>query len=90
MKKKATSRQGLIEDMYNYITKCHKNQSGIIYCLSRADCEFVAQELQNKKLSILYYHAQLDPGMFIIIIYILIITYDLHILLYYIIMIMIN
>jgi len=42
------------------IIQMHKDQSGIIYCLSRAKCEQVAQVLREKyKIKSMHYHAQM-------------------------------
>lgn len=40
----------------------HKNQSGIIYCCTKKDCEKVAEELRNNyRVSIKHYHAAMTP-----------------------------
>ncbi|GMT04947.1 hypothetical protein PENTCL1PPCAC_27121 [Pristionchus entomophagus] len=37
-------------------------QSGIVYCLSRKDCEVVAQNLRNLGIRAAFYHAYLEPA----------------------------
>jgi superfamily II DNA helicase RecQ len=42
------------------IVLLHRNQSGIIYCLSRNKCEQVAKELRDRyKVTARHYHAQM-------------------------------
>lgn len=56
-----------IDAMADYIAK-RKNDSGVIYCLSRKDCETVSKKLQEKlrekgqgNVRVSFYHAELDP-----------------------------
>jgi superfamily II DNA helicase RecQ len=51
-KKKGT----LLKEIVAFINSRHANMSGIIYCLSRKDCEGVAQSLKNYGLKALHYH----------------------------------
>lgn len=46
-----------LNDIIAEINTKHRGKCGIIYCLSQADCEKVAQKLQEKGLSAAYYHA---------------------------------
>lgn len=52
--------------MCNNQTTCpflsSQSQSGIVYCLSRKDCEQVCAELAAAGLAAAYYHADLDPA----------------------------
>ncbi len=55
-----------IDVMADYISK-RPNDSGVIYCLSRKDCETVSDKLQKKlrekgvrNIGVSYYHAELD------------------------------
>ena len=52
-----------IADMAAFILAQHSTHSGIVYCLSRKDCERVAKELKRTyKLKVAYYHAKLTPS----------------------------
>ncbi|EOD36303.1 hypothetical protein EMIHUDRAFT_70855, partial [Emiliania huxleyi CCMP1516] len=48
------------EDLAKVIAQKHANQTGIVYCCSRRDCETLADEL-CKEGQAGYYHADLDP-----------------------------
>ena len=55
-----------IDVMVNYIAS-RPNDSGVIYCLSRKDCETVSDKFQKnllgkgiRNVSVSYYHAELD------------------------------
>ena len=58
------------DSICDYIIEKHKKNnhtSGVIYCLSRKDCEKVSEKLQEKlnergmrKIRVSYYHAELD------------------------------
>ncbi|GLI58828.1 hypothetical protein VaNZ11_000592 [Volvox africanus] len=39
-----------------------RGESGIVYCLTRKDCETVASELAGGGVSARHYHADMDPG----------------------------
>ena len=51
-------RKSFIDDI-NVILKDHRDQSGIIYCLSRRDCEEMAKKLNSQSYKTAYYHASL-------------------------------
>lgn len=54
----------LLESMANTIITDHRNQSGIIYCISRKSCEEVAAKLDSLYgISAHHYHAHLAPEM---------------------------
>jgi bloom syndrome protein len=58
-KKKKTA---LIEEIADFIATRHANQTGIVYCFSRNDCEEVAQALRDKyRLKAQHYHAGMQP-----------------------------
>ncbi|HEX8425444.1 DNA helicase RecQ [Hymenobacter sp.] len=40
----------------------HPGESGIVYCLSRKQCETLAQKLQAKKIKAGFYHAGMTPN----------------------------
>ena len=48
-----------IDAIASYVTK-RGQDSGVIYCLSRKDCERVAEQLQEKGVTASFYHAELD------------------------------
>lgn len=50
-----------IDAIAAYINK-RSNDSGVIYCLSRKDCETVAKKLTEKGVSASYYHAELPAA----------------------------
>ncbi|MGL4758917.1 MAG: DNA helicase RecQ [Patescibacteria group bacterium] len=52
------SRKDGFKQLFNYITS-KKNQSGIIYCLSRKSTEELAQRLVNNNIKAIAYHARL-------------------------------
>lgn len=50
----------VLSDIATWVNSRHRNQTGIIYCLSRNNCEEVAQALREKYgLSAEHYHAQI-------------------------------
>ncbi|XP_065912023.1 recQ-like DNA helicase BLM isoform X3 [Dysidea avara] len=51
--------KNIVQDMIDLINSQFAGQSGIIYCLSRKDCESVSQELNKANISSLPYHAGL-------------------------------
>ncbi|XP_070686588.1 recQ-like DNA helicase BLM isoform X2 [Pempheris klunzingeri] len=50
------------EDCINWIKKHYPRDSGIVYCLSRNDCDAMAESLQRAGLLALSYHAGLRDG----------------------------
>jgi bloom syndrome protein len=44
-----------------FIKRKHSDASGIIYCLSKKECEVMASELKGAKINACYYHAALSP-----------------------------
>ena len=50
-----------ITEIISMISHDYPNQSGIVYCLSRKDCEVVSEKLQDAGISATFYHAELDP-----------------------------
>lgn len=46
--------------MINFIKNQHPNKSGIIYCLSRRECEELAQKLLEKGIKASAYHAGME------------------------------
>ncbi|KAK8949543.1 Mediator of RNA polymerase II transcription subunit 34 [Platanthera zijinensis] len=51
----------VIHQIAQYIrSSYHNNESGIVYCFSRKECEQVAMELREHGISAEYYHADMD------------------------------
>ncbi|XP_072258623.1 recQ-like DNA helicase BLM isoform X2 [Pyxicephalus adspersus] len=50
------------QDCVEWIKKYHPNDSGIIYCLSRHECDTTAETLQREGLAALAYHAGLSDS----------------------------
>jgi len=52
----------VLESMAETITKSYRNQSGIIYCLSKKNCQDVAEKLREEyQIRAHHYHAALEP-----------------------------
>jgi bloom syndrome protein len=52
----------VLESIAETITSLYKGQSGIVYCLSRKNCEKVATQLvKDFKIKAAYYHAGMQP-----------------------------
>eukprot|EP01114_Cavostelium_apophysatum_P022325 TRINITY_DN8039_c0_g1_i1.p1 TRINITY_DN8039_c0_g1~~TRINITY_DN8039_c0_g1_i1.p1 ORF type:complete len:1070 (-),score=340.30 TRINITY_DN8039_c0_g1_i1:13-3222(-) len=51
-----------IKEIGDFITKTYRHASGVIYCLSRNDCEMVAQKLrEDHRIKAEHYHASMTP-----------------------------
>ncbi|KAJ6160961.1 Bloom syndrome protein [Penicillium chermesinum] len=54
----------VLADIANTITRDYRGQCGIVYCLSRATCEAVAEKLQAKyNIKAKHYHAAMESQM---------------------------
>ncbi|CAN6703529.1 unnamed protein product [Malus baccata var. baccata] len=51
-----------LDDIDKFIKENHYDESGIIYCLSRMDCEKVAERLQECGHKAAFYHGSMDPA----------------------------
>ena len=51
-------KKSVLSDIIQIIQK-YVNQSGIIYCLSKKDCEQMCQDLDKKGYKVAYYHANI-------------------------------
>ncbi|XP_054776776.1 ATP-dependent DNA helicase Q-like 4A isoform X1 [Prosopis cineraria] len=51
-----------LEDIDKFIRENHYDECGIIYCLSRIDCEKVAEKLQECGHKTAFYHGSMDPA----------------------------
>lgn len=52
--------KGCVDDIAKFIGKQFKDQCGIIYCLSRKECEQIAEKLRERAISSAPYHAGLS------------------------------
>ena len=52
--------KNIVSDIINYINAEYPQKSGIIYCLSRKDCEVVAEKLCDEGIIASFYHGDLD------------------------------
>ncbi|PKA62531.1 ATP-dependent DNA helicase Q-like 4B [Apostasia shenzhenica] len=50
-----------LDDMDKFIKDHHFDECGIVYCLSRMDCEKVAERLQECGHKASFYHGSMDP-----------------------------
>lgn len=54
-------KKGTTQEMADTINESHRGQSGIIYCLSRKNCEKIAKELREKyRIRCAHYHAGMN------------------------------
>ncbi|EPS68779.1 hypothetical protein M569_05989, partial [Genlisea aurea] len=61
VREKPSVGKSVIDAIAEYIqTSYPNNESGIVYCFSRKECEQVAKELRNRGISADYYHADMD------------------------------
>ncbi|XP_073131847.1 ATP-dependent DNA helicase Q-like 2 isoform X2 [Henckelia pumila] len=61
VREKSSVGKAVIDDIAEYIqTSYPTNESGIVYCFSRKECEQVAKELQDRGISADFYHADMD------------------------------
>ncbi|XVF01151.1 hypothetical protein REPUB_Repub04eG0063700 [Reevesia pubescens] len=51
-----------VDDIDKFIKENHFDECGIIYCLSRMDCEKVAEKLQEYGHKAAFYHGNMDPA----------------------------
>lgn len=51
---------GVLESIATTISTKYMNQSGIIYCLSRQNCEKLAEKLRKQKIKAWHYHAGME------------------------------
>lgn len=52
-------KTGMIAEIAELITQRFNRKSGIVYCLSRRECDEVAQALQSSRIKAISYHAGL-------------------------------
>ena len=52
-----------IDMIKNLVTTKYRNQTGIIYCLSRKECETTSETLRSIGVQSQFFHAELDQGI---------------------------
>ncbi|KAL2348794.1 hypothetical protein Fmac_002794 [Flemingia macrophylla] len=61
VKEKSSVGKLVIDEIAEFIQDSYpNNESGIVYCFSRKECEQVAKELRERGVSADYYHADMD------------------------------
>ncbi|KAL3613819.1 Werner syndrome ATP-dependent helicase [Castilleja foliolosa] len=61
VREKSSIGKSVIDGIAEYIqTSYSNNESGIVYCFSRKECEQVAKELRERGISADHYHADMD------------------------------
>ncbi|XP_027914838.1 mediator of RNA polymerase II transcription subunit 34 isoform X2 [Vigna unguiculata] len=61
VKEKSSVGRVVIDEIAQFIQESYpNNESGIVYCFSRKECEQVAKELRERRISADYYHADMD------------------------------
>ncbi|MFS7923033.1 putative DNA helicase [Helianthus anomalus] len=61
VREKSSVGKAVIDDIADFIQSSYtNNESGIVYCFSRKECEQVAKELRERGVSADYYHADMD------------------------------
>lgn len=61
VREKSSVGRLVVDGIAEYIqTSYPNNESGIVYCFSRKECEQVAKELRDRGISADYYHADMD------------------------------
>ncbi|KAL8063782.1 hypothetical protein ABFX02_01G048900 [Erythranthe guttata] len=61
VREKSSVGKSAIDGIAEYVqTSYPNNESGIVYCFSRKECEQVAKELRERGISADYYHADMD------------------------------
>ncbi|KAL6008586.1 hypothetical protein ACLOJK_034100 [Asimina triloba] len=62
VREKSSIGKVVIDEIANFIRDSYlNNESGIVYCFSRKECEQIAKELRERGISADYYHADMDP-----------------------------
>ncbi|KAI6191622.1 ATP-dependent DNA helicase [Aphelenchoides bicaudatus] len=62
VRRKPEKHENLVNEICSLLKNKFANQSGIIYCLSRNDCEKLTKDLKQEGISCNYYHSDLDAN----------------------------
>ncbi|KAH6836351.1 RECQ helicase L2 [Perilla frutescens var. hirtella] len=61
VREKSSLAKSVVDEIAEFIqTSYPNNESGIVYCFSRKECEQVAKELRGRGITADYYHADMD------------------------------
>ncbi|PKI35808.1 hypothetical protein CRG98_043779 [Punica granatum] len=61
VREKSSVAKVVVDEIAEFIRESYpNNESGIVYCFSRRECEQVAKELRDRGVSADYYHADMD------------------------------
>ncbi|KAJ9537359.1 hypothetical protein OSB04_030092 [Centaurea solstitialis] len=64
VREKSSIGKVVIDDIAEFIQSSYtNNESGIVYCFSRKECEQVAKELRERGVSADHYHADMDVNL---------------------------
>lgn len=55
-------KKGIIDEIAELINTSYSRKCGIIYCLSRKQCETLAKQLSERNFSAAHYHAAMEPA----------------------------
>eukprot|EP00884_Botryococcus_braunii_P011001 jgi/Botrbrau1/19902/Bobra.0059s0023.2 len=62
VREKPAEAAGLADEISSWIRHLYPGEPGIVYALTRKDCETLAADLQHRGIACAYYHADMDPG----------------------------
>lgn len=64
VREKSLVGKAVVDEIAEFIRESYSNnESGIVYCFSRKECEQIAGELRARGISADYYHAEMDVNM---------------------------
>lgn len=55
-------KKGNVDEIAELINTSYNRKCGIIYCMSRKQCETMAKQLSDRGISAAHYHAAMDPA----------------------------
>ncbi|XP_010478886.1 PREDICTED: mediator of RNA polymerase II transcription subunit 34 isoform X2 [Camelina sativa] len=64
VREKSAVGKVVVDEIADFIRESYSNnESGIVYCFSRKECEQIASDLRERGISADYYHADMDVNM---------------------------
>ncbi|KAJ4881280.1 Mediator of RNA polymerase II transcription subunit 34 [Raphanus sativus] len=64
VREKSLVGKAVVDEIAEFIRESYSNnESGIVYCFSRKECEQIAGELRERGISADYYHAEMDVNL---------------------------